>query len=697
MSVLVVLGVAYLAGIRDAWRDAGRPSPSLRSLWTPKLTTLVAATAVVGLCSAVWHLSLGPEPLSPPIPPDFRTLGNKLENLASPFYVLSRAQTLIMAAGYGLSLAAFLAVNRRSLRLDAMLGSAVAFVVLFLVFPYRLDGAGFVDMRWLLPAILLPFCAVAAGPVRPQRVWLAIPFAACLVHAAVIRRAGGRIDSDSRCIGRCSTPSPRAHDSCHWWRSRNRSGGCPRTGTSRSGIRSMEEGASRGFSPKRSATTRIRLASRSKFFGHFREPSILYYPDERWGTDRMFPLDWKRIGTDFDYAIIAGKDSHARSELDGHADKVDSAGDVALYRVRPGGAARTSRGIMTAAVFASLASAAGHAAPRPLLRPMSIVMAAPSTVPIMPPLSVAPVVATAPAAGVGTFGVHPGGFYTQAQINYVIQQVHAHRQPWQAAYDQLMASAHRLRSWQPHVIAVYTVPGFYQDRAGFFAATGGVTHDADAAYVNALAFRLSGDASYAATAQRILSAWAHGNTGVSNVGDSQLSMAEVGVGFVLSAELLSGYDGWAAEDREAFKNWVRTVYLKQATDPIKDRNNNWGDWGTFGAVTADYYLDDAAGFAAETSRLQHHIDQALAPDGHLPDETARGQSGIWYTYFALAPMTAAARVVKEGGGPDLFQWSSPTGKRLNRHSTISSWGCRIRRTGRTLRTLVCRAPGLVAL
>ena len=126
----------------------------------------------------------------------------------------------------------------------------------------------------------------------------------------------------------------------------------------------------------------------------------------------------------------------------------------------------------------------------------------------------------------------------------------------------------------------------------------------------------------------------------------------------------AAYDGWAAADRDAFKNWIRAVYLKQATDPIKDRNNNWGDWGTFGAVTADYYLDDAAGFAAETARLQHRIDQALAPDGHLPDETARGQSGIWYTYFALAPMTAAARVVKEGGGPDLFQWSSPTGKRV---------------------------------
>src|SRR5581483_3882185 len=62
--------------------------------------------------------------------------------------------------------------------------------------------------------------------------------------------------------------------------------------------------------------------------------------------------------------------------------------------------------------------------------------------------------------------------------------------------------------------------------------------------------------------------------------------------------------------------------------------------------------------------LERHIDQGLAPDGHMPDETARGVGGVWYTYFALAPMTAAARVIKYGGGPDLFRWTSPSGKTI---------------------------------
>jgi hypothetical protein len=261
-------------------------------------------------------------------------------------------------------------------------------------------------------------------------------------------------------------------------------------------------------------------------------------------------------------------------------------------------------------------------------------------------------------------GAHPGGLYTKSQIDFVVAQVHSGQQPWAAADEQLMAAANRLRSWQPHTTAFYVTPGYYKGAAAFFAATNGITHDADAAYVNAVAYRLTGDASYADCTVRILRAWAHDNTGVATTDDSQLSMAELGTGFIESAELLTGYAGWSDADRTSFRNWIHTVYLKQSADPIKDRTNNWGEWGTFGAVTADYYLDDAAGFAAETARLQQHIDQALSSDGHMPDEVSRGESGLWYTYFALAPMTAAARVIENGGGPNLFQWSSPSGKRI---------------------------------
>jgi len=339
MSVLVVLAVAAVPDTWARWRACGLRWPPARALWTPRVATLVSAAAAMALCAAVWHLSLGPEPAGPTIPPDFRSFGNKLANLASPFYSLSFMQMSIMGVGYGLSVAAFLARNWRTLRADVLLCSAAVFLLLFVVFPYQIDGAGFVDMRWLLPAILLPFCATAAGPVAPQRILLVIPFTAVLVHAAFVQHAATVIDGElaeyrqvldavpagARLLPLIVEPqwrqrlSPYRHFAL--WHTIDGGGRV-------SGLLTEEN---------RYDTNPPALSH--KFFGHFREPTILYYPDERWGTERIFPLDWPRIATDYDYVIEAGADPRTRDALDGHADKVDSAGDVALYRVRRGNGA----------------------------------------------------------------------------------------------------------------------------------------------------------------------------------------------------------------------------------------------------------------------------------------------------------------------------------------------------------------------
>jgi hypothetical protein len=108
------------------------------------------------------------------------------------------------------------------------------------------------------------------------------------------------------------------------------------------------------------------------------------------------------------------------------------------------------------------------------------------------------------------------------------------------------------------------------------------------------------------------------------------------------------------------------VYLPQAVNAIKDRKNNWGQWGSFGAVTAYDYLGDAAGVSDETTRLERHIDSAIAPDGSMPEELKRQSGGIWYTYFALAPLTAALNVVRNSGGPNLFDPSTPRGARVQK-------------------------------
>ena len=62
LSVLVVVGVAYLLDVWARWRAAGGGRPTAGVVWTPRLLTLLSASAMVACCAAVWHLSLGPEP-----------------------------------------------------------------------------------------------------------------------------------------------------------------------------------------------------------------------------------------------------------------------------------------------------------------------------------------------------------------------------------------------------------------------------------------------------------------------------------------------------------------------------------------------------------------------------------------------------------------------------------------------------------
>src|SRR5262249_20595963 len=58
----------------------------------------------------------------------------------------------------------------------------------------------------------------------------------------------------------------------------------------------------------------------------------------------------------------------------------------------------------------------------------------------------------------------------------------------------------------------------------------------------------------------------------------------------------------------------------------------------------------------ETARLQSRIDTSIAPEGYLPEEIVRGDHGIWYTYFALAPLTAGCQIAGNARGVDLFSY-----------------------------------------
>jgi rhamnogalacturonyl hydrolase YesR len=255
-----------------------------------------------------------------------------------------------------------------------------------------------------------------------------------------------------------------------------------------------------------------------------------------------------------------------------------------------------------------------------------------------------------------SFFAHPGMIHSADQLDETRQMVFQEQQPWKDASDDLLLRANGDEGMgrSSHAIADFNVPGYYIDPEGHIRASEALNGDGWAAYACALAYQLTGDPVYAQKSIELLNAWAYLNTRYSGA-DGALVMSYAGVSLAFAGDLIWSSDLWDPADRDQFRRWVSTV-LRSAGDGIKTRPNNWGAWGTLAVIASDYLLDDVAGVDAEVARLQSRIDTSIALEGYLPDETSRGDRGIWYTYFALAPLTAGCQIAWNARGVDLFHY-----------------------------------------
>ena len=248
---------------------------------------------------------------------------------------------------------------------------------------------------------------------------------------------------------------------------------------------------------------------------------------------------------------------------------------------------------------------------------------------------------------------HPGGMHPQTQLRFVKKMVQEKRQPYYAAYLQLMVYADSAFLGEDRAVPDFHVPGYYIDPVGHEKNSLSLATDALSAYACALAYQLNGDKKYAARALRILNAWAKKNTTYSGY-DGNLVMTYTGTALIMAGELLYNYKGWKSKERDVYLSWVRNVYQKCANE-IRGKKNNWGDWGRFGSVLAAHLLDDPQEMEQNIRLIQSDLFRKIEEDGHMPEETRRKANSIWYTYFSLAPITAAAWVVAQSGGVDLFE------------------------------------------
>jgi len=257
-----------------------------------------------------------------------------------------------------------------------------------------------------------------------------------------------------------------------------------------------------------------------------------------------------------------------------------------------------------------------------------------------------------------------GLMHTTAQLDFMRE--HRDQSPWQEALQQLLNDAENALGRTPDPPAILDVPGGYVDPEGNSAAKERLRQDAFAAYALALGYQLADTAAkrrqYAAKAAEFLDAWATVNHQVTG-DDGDLVLMYAGVTLLFAADLIMNFDGWPPADRSAFTLWSSTVFWQSSHD-IKDRDNNWGAWGTLGAMASAALVGNSASVAEETERIRQRIANSIDANGELPEENKRTNSGMWYTYFALVSTTAAVQIALNVSGVDLFSYTAPNGRSL---------------------------------
>ncbi len=242
--------------------------------------------------------------------------------------------------------------------------------------------------------------------------------------------------------------------------------------------------------------------------------------------------------------------------------------------------------------------------------------------------------------------------HPQSQVDFVKTQLKNQQEPYWEAYQELLAYADTALSTEHHALEDFNVPGFYVDPDAHRNNSKSLQTDAFNAYACALAYKLGGKKKYGERAVYFLKAWADTNQSYS-AADGPLVMAYSGPALMIAAELMQDSDIWKKEDLAKFHAWVANVYRK-ACNEIRSRKNNWADWGRYGSVLSAAFLQDELEMQENIRLIKSDLFEKIAADGHMPEEVRREERGLWYTYFSLAPITAACWAVLQAEGTDLL-------------------------------------------
>ncbi|MFI5938014.1 alginate lyase family protein [Actinoplanes sp. NPDC051494] len=203
----------------------------------------------------------------------------------------------------------------------------------------------------------------------------------------------------------------------------------------------------------------------------------------------------------------------------------------------------------------------------------------------------------ADAAVVQATFAHPGVLLSRAQLDFVKGKVAAGEQPWAAANSQMMASRYAALSRTPAPRAVVECGSYSNPNNGCTDER----EDAIAAYTDALAWYITGNAAYAQKSIALMDAWSATITSHTN-SNAPLQTGWAGSVWPRAAEIIRyTYSSWPNQAR--FATMLRTVYLPTVIAGSSS-NGNWELSMMEAAVGIAVFLDDRASYDRAITRFK---------------------------------------------------------------------------------------------
>jgi len=229
-------------------------------------------------------------------------------------------------------------------------------------------------------------------------------------------------------------------------------------------------------------------------------------------------------------------------------------------------------------------------------------------------------------------------------------------EPYASAWEELLDAADEALGRDPSPEEPLDIP----DTQSSFVDDGGD------AYALGIAYAATGDDRYAEAAGDYVMAWADTTATLENTcagrggADCQTSLivSRAAPSFVYAADLIDPSGRLSGAERDRLDAWLVDVILPVTST----RTNNWGDAGVLSQYVINDFVGDGDGAAAALDRWREQMD-LVAEDGHIPEETRRGSSGILYTQGALSFRVAVAHIA-DRRGVDLWSYEGAGGATL---------------------------------